>query len=117
MRNNKWGRIISIGSMMKSIEPIGGSVYAATKAGLETLTNVLAKELAHLNITCNTLSISAIPTHMMEKLSQDILSKIISELPIPRLANPDDIFNVVDFLSSERSSYITAQTIYLGGVN
>jgi 3-oxoacyl-[acyl-carrier protein] reductase len=117
MRKAKWGRIINIGSMMSSLEPTGGSIYAACKAGLITLTNVMAKELASLNVTCNTLAISAIKTDMLGELPKDKFDQIIAGLPIPRFAEPDDIFNVLDFLASERSSYITAQTIYLGGVN
>ena len=117
MRKSKWGRIINIGSMAASLEPIGDSVYAACKAGLSTLTNVMAKELAPLNITCNTLAVSAIKTDMLAQLPQDKIAQVIASLPIPRFAEPDDILNVLDFLASERSSYITAQTIYLGGVN
>jgi 3-oxoacyl-[acyl-carrier protein] reductase len=117
MRKAKWGRIINIGSMAASLEPIGDSMYAACKAGLATLTNVMAKELAPLNITCNTLAVSAINTDMLAQLPQDKIAKIVAGLPIPRFAEPDDILNVIDFLVSERSSYITAQTIYLGGVN
>jgi 3-oxoacyl-[acyl-carrier protein] reductase len=117
MRKAKWGRIINIGSIAASLEPIGDSVYAACKAGLSTLANVMAKELAPLNITCNTLAVSAIKTDMLAQLPQDKIATVIASLPIPRFAEPDDIFNVLDFLASERSSYITAQTIYLGGVN
>jgi 3-oxoacyl-[acyl-carrier protein] reductase len=117
MRKGKWGRIINIGSMAVSLEPIGDSVYAACKAGMTTLANIMAKELAPLNITCNTLSISAIKTDMLSQLPQAKVDSVIAALPIPRYAEPDDIFNIIDFLASERSSYITAQTIYMGGVN
>jgi 3-oxoacyl-[acyl-carrier protein] reductase len=117
MRKNKWGRIINIGSMAASLEPIGDSMYAACKAGLATLANVMAKELAPLNVTCNTLGITAIKTDMLAQLPQDKIADVIAGLPLPRFAEPDDIFNVIDFLASERSAYITAQTIYLGGVN
>lgn len=117
MRKTKWGRIINIGSMAASLEPIGDSIYSACKAGLSTLTNVMAKELAPLNITCNTLAVSAIKTDMLSQLPQNKISQVIASLPIPRFAEPDDILNVVDFFAAERSAYITAQTIYLGGVN
>ncbi len=117
MRKGKWGRIINIGSMAASLEPIGDSVYAATKAGVMTLANVMAKELAPLNITCNTVSITAIQTDMMAQLPKAKIDSVIASLPIPRYAEPDDIFNIVDFLASERSSYVTAQTICMGGVN
>ena len=117
MRRAKWGRIINIGSMAASLEPIGDSMYAASKAALSTMANVMAKELAPLNVTCNTLAVSAIKTDMLAQLAQDKIAEVIASLPIPRFAEPDDILNVLDFLASERSSYITAQTIYLGGVN
>lgn len=117
MRKRKWGRIINISSIAASLEPIGDSMYCASKAGLAAMSNVMARELAPLNVTCNTLAITAIATDMLAKLSQDKISEVITELPIPRFAKPDDILNVIDFFASERSSYITAQTIYLGGAN
>jgi 3-oxoacyl-[acyl-carrier protein] reductase len=117
MRKGKWGRIINIGSMAASLEPIGDSVYAATKAAVATLANVMAKEFAPLNITCNTLGITAVATDMLGQLPRDKVDAVIKGLPMPRYATADDIFNVVDFFASERSSYITAQTVFLGGVN
>ena len=117
MRRGKWGRIVNIGSMAAGLEPIGDSLYAATKAGLATMGNVMAKELAPLNVTCNTLAVSAIGTDMLAQLPQDKVDAVVAGLPLPRYAEPDDVFNVLDFLCSERSSYVTAQTIYLGGVN
>lgn len=117
MRKKKWGRIIGIGSMAASLEPIGDSVYAACKAGVATLSGVLAKELAPLNITCNTLAISAIESDMLAQLPRKKVEEVIAKLPLPRFAKTDDVLNVIDFFCSERSSYITAQTIYLGGVN
>ncbi|MBK7639013.1 MAG: SDR family oxidoreductase [Bacteroidetes bacterium] len=120
MRGKEPSRIINIGSMASSLEPIGDAIYAATKAGIGTLANVMAKELSPLNITCNTLAITAIETDMLNSHSataQVKIKEIINNLPIPRIATPDDILNVIDFFASDRSSYITAQTIYLGGIN
>lgn len=117
MRRTKWGRVVNISSMAVGLEPIGDSVYAASKAGLTTMGNVMAKELAPLNITVNTLGVSAIATDMLAQLPGDRIDEVVAGLPLPRYAEPDDVFNVLDFLCSERSSYITAQTIYLGGVN
>jgi 3-oxoacyl-[acyl-carrier protein] reductase len=117
MRKTKWGRIINIGSMAASLEPIGDSIYAATKSGVVTLANVLAKELGPLNVTCNTLAVTAIDSDMLGQLPRDKVQAIVDSLPIPRFAEAEDILNVIDFLVSERSSYITAQTIWLGGVN
>jgi len=117
MRKNSYGRIINIGSMAASLEPIGDSVYAACKAGIITMANVMAKEFSSMKITCNTLGITAIKTDMLSQLPVHKIDEIISKLPVPRYAEPDDIFNVIDFFASERSSYITAQVVYLGGIN
>lgn len=117
MRKRAWGRIVNISSMQASLEPAGGSMYAATKAAVRTLANVMAKEFATFNVTCNTLAISAIDTDMMNQVPGDKIASAISGLPLPRLAVADDILNVIDFFASERSSYITAQAIFLGGVS
>lgn len=117
MRKTKWGRIINIGSMAASLEPIGDSVYAACKAGVSTLANVMARELAPLNITCNTLGVSGIKSDMLDQLPKEKIAAVIAGLPLPRFAEADDILNVLDFFASDRSSYITAQTVFLGGVN
>lgn len=120
MRGKENGRIINIGSMASTLEPMGDSIYAASKSGIITLANVMAKEFSSLNITCNTLAITAIETDMLNSHSANAkvkIKEIINNLPIPRIAKIDDILNVIDFFSSVRSSYITAQTIYLGGIN
>lgn len=120
MRGKEQGRIINIGSMASSLEPIGDSIYAATKAGISSLANVMAKELSSMNVTCNTLAITAIETDMLNSHSETAkvkIKEIISNLPSPRMASAEDILNVIDFFASDRSSYITAQTIYLGGIN
>jgi 3-oxoacyl-[acyl-carrier protein] reductase len=117
MRKRKWGRIINIGSMAASLEPIGDSMYAACKAGLSTLANVMAKEFASMNVTCNTLGINAIESDMLAQLPRDKIDAIIAGLPVPRMSKEDDILNVIDFFAAERSSQITAQTVFLGGVN
>lgn len=116
MRKARQGRIINIGSMAASLEPIGDSLYAATKAGISTMAAVFSKEFSSFNVTCNTIGITAIPTDMLAQHSREVIDAIIENLPVPRYAEPDDIFNVVDFFASDRSSYVTAQTVFLGGV-
>jgi 3-oxoacyl-[acyl-carrier protein] reductase len=117
MRKGKFGRIINIGSMTSVLEPVGGSVYAAMKAASMTLTGVLAKEFAAYGITVNTLAVSALQTDMLGELPREKVDALLAALPLPRLATPDDVFNVVDFFASSRSSYVTAQTVFLGGVH
>jgi 3-oxoacyl-[acyl-carrier protein] reductase len=117
MRQIKWGRIINIGSIASRLELPGSSIYAACKSGLGTLANVMAREFASINVTCNTLGINAIESDMLAQLPRDKIDTLIASLPIPRMASEADVLNVIDFFSSERSSHITAQTIFLGGVN
>jgi 3-oxoacyl-[acyl-carrier protein] reductase len=117
MRRRKFGRIINIGSMVSVVEPVGSSVYAAMKAALTTLTGVLAKEFAGYGITVNTVSVSALQTDMLDQLPRAKADALVAALILQRLATPDDVFNVVDFFASARSSYITAQTVFLGGVH
>lgn len=117
MKKAKRGRIINIGSMAASLEPIGDSLYAACKAGVSVLAGVMSKEFSSFNVTCNTLGITAIETDMLNQLPREKIDAIIESLPVPRYAEPDDIFNVVDFFASDRSSYVTAQTVFLGGIN
>ena len=116
MRKHKWGRIINISSMAAVLAPIGDSMYAATKAAVISLAHVMAKEFAAMNITCNTLGITAIETDMLDQLPRDKIDALIAALPMARYATADDVLNVVDFFASARSSYVTAQTIFLGGV-
>ena len=117
MRKGKWGRIINIGSMAASLEPEGDSMYAACKAAVATLANVMAREFAPMNVTCNTLGITAMETDMLRQLPREKVDAVIARLPMPRYAVVDDVLNVIDFFASERSGYITAQTVFLGGVN
>ncbi len=117
MKMNKFGRIINIGSMSSQTEPVGAAVYSATKAAIITLSNILAKELTNFNITCNTLGISAFNTDMLQQLAEKDIEAIVGILPIARLAAKEDIINVVDFFAAEKSSYITAQSIFLGGIH
>jgi len=117
MRRAGYGRIVNIGSMAAALEPVGDSIYAASKAASMTLTGVLAKELAGYGITVNTLAVSALETDMLRQLPRDQVDRVVAGLPLARMATPEDIFNVLDFFASPESSYVTAQSIFLGGVH
>jgi 3-oxoacyl-[acyl-carrier protein] reductase len=110
------GRIVNIGSIHTALEPVGASIYAATKAANATLAGIMAKEYARWGITVNTIGLSSVDTEMYRSLSPERQRTFVEELPIPRLATADDIFNVIDFFVSSASSFITGQTLYLGGV-
>ena len=117
MRRRPGGRIVTIGSMAAALQPIGDSIYAATKAAVAVLSNVLAKELGPLGITSNTLAISAIESDMLDRLPRDRIDQIIAALPVPRLATMADVTNALDFFLSPDSGYVTGQTLWLGGLH
>ena len=117
MLKEKRGRIINISSMAEILEPVGDAVYSASKAASTSLTNSLAKEFAPYGITCNTLAITFIPTPMSLTINQEVMSKTISELPIPRSATIEDVTNIIDFFIRPESANISAQFIALGGLH
>lgn len=117
MAKNKIGRIVNISSMAAGLKPHGDSVYAATKAVLPVIGTVLTKEYYQLGITCNTLGITHVETQLSRKVDQKALGKVIENLPMPRSATITDITNVLEFFLDEKSSYISGQTIQLGGVD
>lgn len=117
MRKSKYGRIINVGSIAVRVEPIGAAIYAACKAGVTTLANVMAKEFSAFNVTCNTVGVTFVETDMLRQFPPDQIAALVRSLPIPRYATADDICHVIDFFASEKSGYISAQTVFLGGIH
>lgn len=117
MRKAKYGRIINIGSIAERLEPLGAAIYAACKAGVGTMASVMAKEFSAFNVTCNTVGVTFIETDMLRQFPRDQIDALVKNLPVPRYATPDDICHVVDFFASEKSGYVTAQTVFLGGIH
>ena len=116
MKKNNYGRIISISSMAEILSPVGDAIYSSSKAGLTSLTNSLAREFAPYNITLNSLAITFIDTQMSRKINQQEITSIINSLPLPRRTEIEDITNIIDFFTNERSYAITGQYIALGGL-
>lgn len=116
MEQNLYGRIINIGTVAVPMRIEGEALYAASKNALVSFTQILARELAPFNITCNLVGPAPIKTDMISGLPQEKIAQIIDRLAIKRLCNVEDVANVVDFFVSRRSDYVTGQTIYLGGV-
>lgn len=117
MKKGNFGRIINISSMLTVTETEGSAIYSACKSGIETMANIMAKEFSSYNITCNSIGMTPVETDMLRSLSDEKVQEIVDTLIIKRLANFEDVFNIIDFFSSEKSSFITAQTIYLGGIH
>lgn len=115
MMKNKWGRIIFISSVVGISGNQGQSNYAASKAGLIGLAKSVSKEMGARNITANVIAPGYIETDMTSFLSEENKEIIIEQLSIKRIGKPEDISNVVSFLSSEESEYITGQVISVDG--
>lgn len=109
------GRIISIGSVVANMGNAGQTNYAAAKAGLIGFTKSLSREVASRGITVNIVSPGFIKTKMIEKLNKKQRDNILSNIPIGRFGNTQEVANVVAFLASEEASYITGATIHVNG--
>ena len=115
MTKARWGRIISISSVVGSMGNVGQSNYAATKAGMEGFSRALAKELGSRNITVNCVAPGFIDTDMTAELAEDHKQLMLSQVPLARLGQPGEIAAVVAFLASDAAAYITGDTIHVNG--
>lgn len=116
MKENKYGRIVNIGSIWAVVSKSGRTVYSATKNGIHGVTNTLAVELAPYNILVNTVCPGFTLTELTKKNnSQEEIEKICSNIPIGRMAEPKEIAEVVFFLASEKNTYMTGQKITVDG--
>ena len=115
MMKSKWGRIVFISSIVGMMGNQGQANYAASKAGLIGLSKSIAKEMGSRNITSNVIAPGYIDTDMTAFLTDEQKEKIIEQLSIKRIGKPEDIANIVSFLTSDESEYITGQVISVDG--
>lgn len=115
MLEHKYGRIVNISSVNGQKGQFGQSNYTAAKAGVHGFTKSLAYEVARKGITVNTVSPGYVKTRMMDKIAPEILSKIIDQIPVARLASTEEIASLVSFLSADTSSYITGANFAING--
>ena len=109
------GRIINVSSVVGVSGNAGQANYAASKAGIIGFTKSLAKELASRNILVNAVAPGFIGTDMTNVLKDEVKDKILEQIPLRRIGNAEEVANVVKFLASNDSSYITGQVINIDG--
>jgi len=115
MMKKRWGRIISIGSVVASAGNPGQSNYCAAKAGVIGFSKSLAYEVSTRGITVNVVAPGFIATDMTDKLTDEQKSFIAAKIPSGQMGEPKDIAETVAFLASDAAKYITGQTLHVNG--
>lgn len=115
MRQQKCGAIVNISSISGKVGFVGQTNYSAAKAGIIGLTKAAAKELAPHGVRINAVQPGLIRTAMTEALRQDIWNQKVSEVPMGRAGEPEEVANAVLFLASDLASYITGAVLEVTG--
>ncbi len=115
MMKAKWGRIVNIGSVVGASGNAGQTNYAAAKAGLVGFTKALAREVGSRGITVNAVAPGFIETDMTRDLPEERRTRLLTQIPLGRFGQPEEVASVVAFLCSEEAGYITGATIHVNG--
>ena len=116
MRASDHGRIVNFTTVATELKLEGEAIYAASKAAILSLTEVLARELAPLGITINAVGPTPVETDLIRSVPKDKMDRLLARQAIPRFGTFDDIVNVIDFFLRPESDFVTGQNLYLGGV-
>lgn len=117
MSRKKFGRIVNFATVATPLKLEGEAAYAASKAAVVSYTEIMARELAPLSITVNAVGPTPVDTDLIRGVPKTKMDALLATQAFDRLGTYDDITNVCDFFISDSSDFITAQTIYLGGVS
>ncbi len=115
MMRQRWGRIVSITSVVGHTGNPGQANYAASKAGIAGMTRSLAQEVAGRGITVNAVAPGMIETAMTASLTEPQRSAMLARIPAGRIGAPGDVAAAVAFLASEEAGYVTGQTLHVNG--
>jgi len=115
MTKQRYGRIVNISSVVGSSGNAGQTNYCASKAGIEGFTRSLAKEIGSRGITVNSVAPGFIATDMTKDLPEKQTEVLLSQIPLGRLGQPEEIASAVAFLVSDKGGYITGETLHVNG--
>ena len=110
-------RIVNFATIATPLRLEGEAAYAASKAALVNLTQVCAKELSEFGITINAIGPTPVPTDLIKNVPKAKMDALLNQQAIKRFGEFRDVLNAIEFFLDEKSDFITAQVIYLGGVN
>ena len=116
MKINKNGRIINFATFAVPFKLEGEAIYAASKAGVITLTEILSREYADFGITVNAVAPPAVQTDLIRGVPKEKMQKLLQRQAIHRYGDPQEVCNVIDFFVNPKSKMVTGQIVYLGGV-
>ena len=111
----RWGRVVTIGSVVGSVGNPGQANYCAAKAGVIGFSKSLAREVASRGITVNVVSPGFIKSDMTDELNETQQAQILAQIPMNKMGSPNDIYQAVQFLVSEYAQYITGETLHVNG--
>jgi 3-oxoacyl-[acyl-carrier protein] reductase len=117
MRKSDCARIINFTTIAHPLNLEGEAIYAASKAAVESLTRILARELAELKITVNAIGPTPIETDLIRGVPSEKMDALLARQAVRRMGEVRDVINVVDFYLQPGSDFITGQVLYLGGVS
>ena len=117
MAKQKYGRIVNFASVATPMQLEGEAIYAASKAAVISLTQVLARELAPYNITVNAVGPTPVQTDLIRAVPKSKIDDLLRRQAIHRLGEFSDIANVIDFFIRPESNFVTGQTVFLGGIS
>jgi len=115
MTERGWGRIINISSVNALKGQFGQTNYSAAKAGMHGFSKALAQEVVKKSVTVNTISPGYVETDMVKAMKPDVLKSIVEQIPMGRLAQPEEIAGLVAYLASEEAGYVTGANISING--
>lgn len=116
-RGRRGGRIVNLTSVASALDLEGEAIYAASKAAVESLTRIAARELGDYGVTVNAVGPTPVDTDLIRAVPKAKIDALIQRQAIKRLGTPEDVLNVIDFYLSPASGFVSGQVVYLGGVS